>query len=398
MGDNVAPLALSFTPAAAAREVALDLQGAQITFNEPLFLISGSEARLMRLDSASGEVDTYREVQKLSLSMSSTGAEVEHLLIALGPLDPDSVYSITIPSGALVDRANNAFVGVQVGEWAFRSTIKPQVVESNAGDFPPGAIAGIIAAAVLLIAIAITGIACQRWKLVAKFEDRKTRPMEGATPKASQVKALENDTELLPSNEKYWQKALVRTQELGNGLDPELDTDGLEELPRDIPGTVNSRRPSNVSCGSNNPSNHRRPSNVSCGSNNPSNHRRPSNVSGGSNNPSNHRRPSNIVNGHSNHPSNRPNSKLSAGSQRRPSKNSADAAASSCLRQLALEGKSEVRSRSPSVDVSNASRSGRTQEEASNLAANRLAMLGAGPATLPIPHRSRSPAPRNIVT
>eukprot|EP00913_Durusdinium_trenchii_P007743 g7272.t1 len=307
--DNVAPSPVQFVPRTSELNVALDLSVATVTLTEPWFLMA-QEAELWKLDVNAGP-NEYTLVRKLPLQMSESGNLVEQLLIRFGttPLDPDTVFSIRVPPGALIDRSNNPFAGIEVTDWSFRTAVAVGVV---GGEEEEG-----------LSASAITGIVVGALAL-----DRRVKPMEGtSTPKASQVSALQNDSELLPSNEKYWEKALVRTKELPGSSDNVVDA--LEDLPLTLPGEVKSnRRPSNAT-GSASISNQRRPSNASAG--HPSNQRRscfgtnqqfwlwgfgrrPSNAPAGL--PTNQRRPSNAS---ADHPSNQRRPSNASAGGRRPS-------------------------------------------------------------------------------
>ncbi|CAK9115281.1 unnamed protein product [Durusdinium trenchii] len=309
--DNVAPSPVQFVPRTSELNVALDLSVATVTLTEPWFLMA-QEAELWKLDVNAGP-NEYTLVRKLPLQMSESGNLVEQLLIRFGttPLDPDTVFSIRVPPGALIDRSNNPFAGIEVTDWSFRTAVAVGVVGGEEEEgLSASAITGIVVGALALVGIILLCFCIQRYKIMAQF-DRRVKPMEGtSTPKASQVSALQNDSELLPSNEKYWEKALVRTKELPGSSDNVVDA--LEDLPLTLPGEVKSnRRPSNAT-GSASISNQRRPSNASAG--HPSNQRRPSNAPAGL--PTNQRRPSNAS---ADHPSNQRRPSNASAGGRRPS-------------------------------------------------------------------------------
>lgn len=400
--DNVPPIPVQFSPGMAEANVALDTSVAIITINEPWWILN-AEAELWRLKENSGP-EEYELVRKLQMEKTSTDSSVEELRIPLGTetLAPDAVLSIKIPTGALVDRAGNHFVGIQVGDWAFRTTVAVGLVQSQSEGLSAGEITGIVLGCVALVSIAILCIAIQRYKLIRKFEKSEVKPMEGGTPKASQVSTLHNDSELLPSNEKFWEKALIRSKE-------DLVTDTLDELPLELPGGVaaaSNRRPSNASQSL---SNQRRPSNASA-SNQLSDHRHGSKTSAAAstNLPSNQRRPSKVSDDRgigsrrpsnaSNQPSNQRHASNQSAGRRR---SSVSDAGSLGLRSNNLGVESnQVGSRSPSKDACRSEgMQGRTREESESVAASRRAMLGAGPATLSKPTTPcRPPASRQVAT
>lgn len=405
ISDNVPPMGLQFSPRLADANVDLGTTVATVTMSEPWYLMI-QQAELWRLKTNAGP-DAYEKVSTLLMEATETGEDVEQLRIPLGPLAPDTLFSIVIPAGAMVDRSNNNFTGLEVGEWAFRTDVATELVEALDEGLSPGAITGIVLGSLALVGTVLLCIAIQRYKLVKKFENREVKPMEGGTPKASQVAALHNDSELLPSNEKFWEKALIRSKE-------DLATDTLEDLPLELPGALpgaSNRRPS---VGSQSLTNQRRPSGTASNqlSNQLSNQRHGSKHSAGSstNMPSNQRRPSRVSNDDrgvgsrrpsnpSNMPSNqRIHSKQSADSRSR--RLSGDASASLGLPNGVQS--LQVGNRSPSKDGSRSEgiqRDGRTREESESLAASRRAMLGAGPATLSKPTTPcRAPAPRQIAT
>ncbi|CAE7753350.1 unnamed protein product, partial [Symbiodinium pilosum] len=196
MSDNVGPLATTITPQTGLRDVALDTAEATIKFNEPVFLML-QEVTIYRLDPNSGP-ERYDEVGKLPATMTDTVELIETLKISLSAieLDNDAVYSLQLPEGLVVDRANNRFKGLEAGTWAFRTEVGTRLQRVNFG-LGAGAVAGIVAGIVLLAA-AVAGILIFfRWKVVKKYEDRSVRPMEGSTPKASQVQTLHNDAAAL---------------------------------------------------------------------------------------------------------------------------------------------------------------------------------------------------------
>lgn len=414
MSDNMAPLATTIAPDSGLRDISIDISEATVRFNEPVYLMAIREATLFQLDPNNGP-ERYNEVAKLPLALTGTVEILETLKISLSDvrLEHDSVYSIHVPAGVVVDRANNGFAGLEVGVWAFRTEIGGTVEQLDFG-LSAGAIAGIAAGLVVLVAAIACGLVFFRWKVVSKFEDRRVKPEEGSTPKASQVQTLHNDAEHLPSNERFWERALVRSKE---DL-AEAEADELEELPGTIHSHHGSRRPSNAS---NSETNQRRPSNASDFE---TNQRRPSNASstapvGRVRNESkqssqNSRRPSkstDVVQFYSNEP-------------RRPSNVSALGTGSQGLRSAGLAGKlqapgdgtqsASIGERRPSKNSHGTSPrppretspsrflegSQVLREEAESMAASRRAMLGLGPAQPPKPHTvgSSRQSPRPIAT
>ncbi|OLP82803.1 hypothetical protein AK812_SmicGene36510, partial [Symbiodinium microadriaticum] len=269
MSDNMAPLATTIAPESGLRDISIDVSEATVRFNEPVYLMAIREATLFKLDPNNGP-ERYNEVAKLPVTLTDTVEVLETLKISLSDvrLEHDSVYSIHIPAGVVVDRANNGFAGLEVGVWAFRTEIGGTVEQLDFG-LSAGAIAGIAAGLVVFVSAIACGLVFFRWKVVRKYEDSRVKPEEGSTPKASQVVTLHNDAEHLPSNERFWERALVRSKE--DLADAEADE--LEELPGTIHSHHGSRRPS---VASNSETNQRRPS---VASNFETNQRRPSNAS-----------------------------------------------------------------------------------------------------------------------
>lgn len=400
MSDNMAPLATTIAPESGLRDISIDVSEATVRFNEPVYLMAIREATLFKLDPNNGP-ERYNEVAKLPVTLTDTVEVLETLKISLSDvrLEHDSVYSIHIPAGVVVDRANNGFAGLEVGVWAFRTEIGGTVEQLDFG-LSAGAIAGIAAGLVVFVSAIACGLVFFRWKVVRKY--------------ASQVVTLHNDAEHLPSNERFWERALVRSKE--DLADAEADE--LEELPGTIHSHHGSRRPS---VASNSETNQRRPS---VGSNFETNQRRPSNASstapvGRVRNESkqssqNSRRPSkstDVVQFYSNEP-------------RRPSNVSALGTGSQGLRSAGLAGKLQAPgdgTQSASIGERRPSRNSHgtsprppretspsrflegsqvLREEAESMAASRRAMLGLGPAQPPKPHTvgSSRQSPRPIAT
>lgn len=173
-GDTVAPQVLEFTPKNGQMDVVPIGALVTLTFSEPIELGSAAKAgslkvRLSRLEE--GEVLAF--VAELELKPPSVNVENQLLKVDLnGKIESGSHYTLSLPSGAVADREQNAFTGLPPRVYVFK-TASEQTVYQHSDQSSGVPLTSLIAVGAGLIVILGLGILIVWWMRLRMASQRK---------------------------------------------------------------------------------------------------------------------------------------------------------------------------------------------------------------------------------
>lgn len=155
--DHVPPYVIAFDPPNSQTGLDPSNVTANITFSEPIF--QGSDAAQLYVALTvlgSTEQSRYADIRLTAISMTSTTrVSLNDNVMSIdlsGLLDYDRLYAISIPKGAVMDKALNQFGGLDVTKYSLRTGVVTSVIVS------PGSTAGQIIGGVIGIGVFIAAV------------------------------------------------------------------------------------------------------------------------------------------------------------------------------------------------------------------------------------------------